>query len=67
MAKIGNEATLILRLAEERMWKKLDFKERNLPIEPTFSYDQDHLKGYQQACKDYRETLVNISLELERK
>lgn len=60
MAKIGNEATLILKLAKERMEKELAFKEK-------IAESTDFLNGYRQGFTHYRDILAEISLELERK
>ena len=62
MAKIGNEAILILKLAKERMDKELLFKERTMSeTDPIF------LKGWRQGLVEYSNTLWGISLELEKK
>ena len=62
MAKIGNEATLILKLARERMEKALYFRERK-----TVESDDNFIEGYRVAIRNYNDTLTSISLELERK
>ena len=62
MAKIGNEATLILKLAKERMERELNFKEKNMQeTDPIF------LKGWRQGLTEYSNTLLGIALELEKR
>lgn len=59
MAKIGNEAKLILKLANARM-KALE----ELVIQANFI--EPYKQGYNKASRDWWENLLTISNELER-
>jgi len=59
MAKIGNEAKLILTLAKERMANKYD--------DIDIGNSRDFLSGYKQCLQDFVVTLDNVVLELESK
>ena len=62
MAKIGNEAKLILKLAEQQMAERA----RQI-IRVTKEGDDQYIKGYERAVSQYDMTLNNIILELEAK
>ena len=57
MAKIGNEATLILKLAEERMEANKELhKESNI----------DFRRGYAQSIADNDRVIARIIADLQR-
>jgi len=58
MAKLGNEAKLIIKLAHERMGK------RQLPHMLSES-SEDFQSGYNQSIHEYHQELLNIATELE--
>lgn len=60
MAKIGNEAKLILKLAAERM-THLQRQRTNLPEAMA-----EWRKGYERACEDWEKQLFLVVDELER-
>lgn len=61
MAKIGNEAKLILKLVDERMSKLRD--SRVMTPEP--SIDTSYCSGYNRAISDYHMTVDSVVQELE--
>lgn len=66
MAKIGNEARLLLKLALERMKaRKLDWTQRS-SIPNASSNNPDWLTGYEYAWAEWSVTLADIATELEK-
>jgi len=61
MAKIGNEAKLILKLAETRMQDNKGYVLNGATPQAGWN------KGYQDCFRDYQETLEKIVNELESK
>lgn len=67
MAKVGNEAKLILRLATERMLaKQLDWEARSSNPNSN-SNCKDWRDGWKYADDEWRATLIDVVLELELK
>jgi len=65
VAKIGNEAKLILKLALEKMnAKKLSWAQRSSNPNSNSS-NKDWLNGYEQAWTEWNETLYSVSHDLE--
>ena len=58
MARVGNEAKLILRLAKERA--------KQLKESRTKTHSNDYKMGYEKAYEDIWRTLEDVVLELER-
>lgn len=68
MAKVGNEAKLILRLAKEQMGTKVIHKmelQQEMPSQWTPS--ECFCEGYARAAQEYEVALFNIVFELEQK
>lgn len=62
MAKIGNEAKLVLKLANERMgvrFTQLDNEQRR--------HSSSWMQGYEQCLHDYNGVLSAVQAELEAK
>lgn len=67
MAKVGNESTLILRLAKEKMDAKLLNRRQMLSNPDTNSNDANWMAGYQCAFNEWNQTLMGVVVELERR
>lgn len=62
MAKIGNEAKLILKLAKERMEKA-----RTVFVIDAAMHGEDTMRGYDRAYHDWQETLDQVISEIEER
>ena len=61
MARIGNEARLLLKLVEERMEKLKEDRLEHTPTIPLLPYRQ----GYERAYQDYQLTIEETIREIE--
>ena len=66
MAKIGNEAKLILKLATERMRAtRLGWIQKSSNPNSN-SHDDAWLSGYEYAWREWSNTLYEVAAELEK-
>jgi len=67
MAEVGNETKLILKLARERMDARLLTWKHTTSSPNSFSSNHDWMDGYRYAFDEWKNTLVDIAIELETK